>query len=233
VIVVLCAASTILFLLFLLILFSPAPFLFSFSFPSLSFFPSLSHLLLLTFSFSPSPSHLLLLTFSFSPSPSHLLLLTFSQVLEDQPHDPRAADIWSIGVTLFFILKRAYPWGDDLSEEELLCAIKSVPVDLRSFSSKARTLLKGMLCLNPKGRMTGIEARSILKEALGVPAGKATVGPAAGLEGGLMEKSSNATVAAVTGSPQKVSRKEAITESPQKKTRKDSASGHTRDSSRG
>jgi len=101
--------------------------------------------------------------------PSGTPLYLPPEVLEDQPHDPKGADIWSLGVTFYFMVLKSYPWGDDLSEEELLRAIRSRPLDLRRFSSKARLLLKGMLQTNPKVRITGAEARNIIREATSSP----------------------------------------------------------------
>jgi len=101
--------------------------------------------------------------------PSGTPLYLPPEVLEDQPHDPKGADIWSLGVTFYFMVIKQYPWGDDLSEEELLRAIKSKPLDLRRFSSKARLLIKGMLQNNPKVRITGAEVRNIIREAASSP----------------------------------------------------------------
>jgi len=98
--------------------------------------------------------------------PSGTPLYLPPEVLEDLPHDPRGTDIWSLGITLYFMLTKEYPWGDDLSEDELLAAIKTVPVDYRRFSSKSKTILKGMLNLNSKTRITGSEARNVIKEVL-------------------------------------------------------------------
>jgi len=98
--------------------------------------------------------------------PSGTPLFLPPETLEDLPHDPRGTDVWSLGIILYFMLTKKYPWGEDLTEEVLLRFVKTVPVDLRIFSSQVRLVLKGALNLNPAIRITVPELLRVVRDAL-------------------------------------------------------------------
>jgi len=98
--------------------------------------------------------------------PSGTPLFLPPEALEDLPHDPRSTDVWSLGIILYFMLTKKYPWGEDLTEEVLLRSAKTIPVDLRFFSSQVRLVMKGALQLNPVARITVPELLHIVRDAL-------------------------------------------------------------------
>lgn len=78
------------------------------------------------------------------------------EVLMRQPHDPFKADVWSLGIVLYFMLVGDTPWYDVSSLDELMDLVffedeLTLP---SSLSQKAKTILSGMLAREAKDRMS-------------------------------------------------------------------------------
>lgn len=75
-------------------------------------------------------------------------------MITGQEYDPEKTDLWSAGITLFFILTGKLPFNDK-QIKELYRKIIDGTIDYpKHLSSEAIEILKGILKGNPKNRMS-------------------------------------------------------------------------------
>lgn len=78
------------------------------------------------------------------------------EVLNRERHDPRVADIWSLGIILYHMLVGDSPWSSVESLDELLdLVLFETSVTLPSFlSEEVKDLLGAILVHQPNGRIS-------------------------------------------------------------------------------
>lgn len=78
------------------------------------------------------------------------------EILNREKHDPRIADIWSLGVLLYHMLIGDCPWSSCETLDELLdLVVFETSVQLPdSLSIEVKRLLSGILVHDPKGRLS-------------------------------------------------------------------------------
>jgi len=86
------------------------------------------------------------------------------EVLNRDPHDPRRADVWSMGVILYQMLVGDSPWSEAESLDDLLDLVIFEPqVHLPSFLSEpVKSLLASMLIHDPRKRPSIQHIKQIL-----------------------------------------------------------------------
>lgn len=83
------------------------------------------------------------------------------EILAKKPYDPFKADIWAVGITIYFIATRKFPWCIR-KKSELLNAIEAQLIDFAILpNDDYRNLVKKCLNLNPKLRPTCEELLSL------------------------------------------------------------------------
>jgi len=78
------------------------------------------------------------------------------EILNREKHDPRVADIWSLGVLLYHMLVGDCPWSSCETLDELLdLVVFETTVQLPdTLSQEVQKLLSGVLVHDPKSRLT-------------------------------------------------------------------------------
>jgi len=91
------------------------------------------------------------LTDNFCGSPMYMS----PEILNREKHDPRIADVWSLGVLLYHMLVGDCPWSSCETLDELLdLVVFETSVELPSFlSEEVRDILAGILVHDPKSRL--------------------------------------------------------------------------------
>jgi len=79
------------------------------------------------------------------------------EVFLSLPHDPRLSDVWSLGIILYNLLYRSYPWGNVQTFEELTSLMISEDFSIyypptRSYGTIS--ILRQILTVNPSLRIT-------------------------------------------------------------------------------
>ncbi|XP_070539170.1 testis-specific serine/threonine-protein kinase 3-like [Ptychodera flava] len=77
------------------------------------------------------------------------------EILDGRPHDPRLADIWSLGVVLFYMVTGSYPFSVSEGVEAMRSAMDRTPRwprPLNRVSKECRDLIKSMLNVNTEER---------------------------------------------------------------------------------
>lgn len=85
------------------------------------------------------------------------------EVINEKVHNfeiARATDIWSIGITIYYIFNDKYPWYDRLSREELINKIRNLKKSIKS--NTFGNIINPMLDLNPQSRLKNFQ--SVLNE---------------------------------------------------------------------
>jgi len=86
------------------------------------------------------------------------------EVLEGRRHDPRAVDVWSLGVILAEMKLQSHPWHKAKSLSELAAMIAESPLtDLQTLSYPTRQLVGLMLTVEPEKRVTIYQVEEMLK----------------------------------------------------------------------
>ena len=89
------------------------------------------------------------------PPQAGTLVYMSPEALSGAPYDAKAADVWSLGILLVNLLSRGeFPFGGR-DEEALAQAVRSARPKLPAgLSEQCLSLIEGMLCKEPKRRMT-------------------------------------------------------------------------------
>jgi len=89
------------------------------------------------------------------------------EVLEGRSHDPRAVDVWSLGVILVEMFLQTHPWRTAKSMVDLARMIMArsivFPSD-KSVSTQARTLIDLMLTIDPADRIRIEKVQEMVQE---------------------------------------------------------------------
>ncbi|EAX89800.1 CAMK family protein kinase [Trichomonas vaginalis G3] len=84
------------------------------------------------------------------------------EVIKMQPYDAFAADIWSLGVTLYYVLTKQYPW-DISSKEKMLNAIMTGTFDDSNIKNETyEKIIHGCLQVDPASRPSATEISEML-----------------------------------------------------------------------
>jgi len=87
------------------------------------------------------------------------------EVLQNQIHNPMLTDIWSLGVVFYFMLTNAFPWSNyQKTKEELLHCILQQPPDVSNIPELVRSLILGMLIIEPEDRWNLSEIQLVITE---------------------------------------------------------------------
>ena len=87
--------------------------------------------------------------FKFSGS----LLYEAPEMLQKIPYDPMKADIWSLGITFYYLIEHCLPWPSDANLEEVRAMIKTGLVPMSpDIPEPFQPLLRAMLNWNPNQR---------------------------------------------------------------------------------
>lgn len=76
------------------------------------------------------------------------------EIIEGQPHEPKKADIWSLGIVLYAISVGRLPYKGRNENEILSKICKGRPVYPEGFNPKLKELIECMLDKNPAKRWT-------------------------------------------------------------------------------
>jgi len=79
------------------------------------------------------------------------------EIFRKQQHDPKKADIWSIGVCLYFCIFKTSPWGNGLQSDQLDNLSKANIQFPSTATYEQREFLTKMMNINPANRPTADE----------------------------------------------------------------------------
>jgi len=85
-------------------------------------------------------------------------LYSAPEVLLDLLHDPRLSDVWSLGIILYFMLTKSFPFGIVQSFGELVTKISdkylNIPYPLDQISLSTKKILKKLFVTDPVYRIS-------------------------------------------------------------------------------
>lgn len=76
------------------------------------------------------------------------------EILQKQPYNPRKADIWSLGVVLYFLVHSRYPYNGRGELDMLEKMSKGKLILKEDLSCSLKELLRGMLTKKVNERLT-------------------------------------------------------------------------------
>ena len=72
------------------------------------------------------------------------------EVIQGMKYDPMKADIWSLGITFYYLILHTLPWPTDCDYQDLRSAIRAGLVTISpEVPEPFQPILKSMLCWNP------------------------------------------------------------------------------------
>jgi len=89
------------------------------------------------------------------------------EVLLSQSHDPSLSDVWSLGIILYYLLYRSYPWGNVQSLEELTSLITNENISIPYPTTRSRGIiyiLGQILIVNPSLRISLGELKVLVEK---------------------------------------------------------------------
>lgn len=88
------------------------------------------------------------------------LVFSAPELVLRKPHNPILADLWSLGITLYFLFYGNSPWGVNQYKEEVEQTIKSGNITFPRSSGKIVSFLSALIKVNPQDRATTDELLS-------------------------------------------------------------------------